>query len=108
LAPARQKAINEFAAGGNTSPAAQITAANTAILHANEMGKAAEAMKELPGVLSKVANSGTPFVSYAAAQLQNKAVQGTPEGKVLNEFMVAKQHFSEVVTKFYSGSQGSE
>lgn len=108
LAPARQKAINEFAAGGNTSPASQITQGNTAILHANEMGAAAEEMKNLPGGLSRIANSGTPFVSYAAAQLKNKMVQGTPEGKALQEFMVAKQHFSEEVTKFYSGSQGSE
>ncbi len=107
-APARQKAINEFAAGGPSSPAGQITAGNTAILHANEMGRSAEELKALPGILSKLANAGVPFTSYVAAQLKNKSVEGTPEGKALAEFMVSKQHFAEEVTKFYSGSQGAE
>lgn len=106
--PARAQALKEFIGGGSTSPAAQMTAGNTAIQHAGDMSDAAEKMKKIPGVLSSVRNAGIPFVSYAAAQLQNKSVRGTPEGQALADFMTARNHFSEEVTKFYAGSQGSE
>lgn len=108
LAPARAAAIKEFNSGGNNSPSGKILAGNTAMKHLGEVSDAAEAVKAMPGVLQGVANAGIPFLSYAAAVAQNKAVAGTPEGVALTNFATAVNHFSEEVTKFYSGSSGSE
>lgn len=105
---ARAAAIKEFNAGGPSSPAGQITAGNTAIPHLRDMGEAAEELKKMPGFLQRVANSGLPFVSYAAAALKNSSVRGTPEGQALTKFFTAQNHFSEEVTKFYAGAGGSE
>lgn len=107
-ATARVKVRNEFKAGGVASPAGQISAGNTALQHAGEMSDALERMKEGGGVLAGVGSAGIPFVSYGANALRNKSVAGTPEGAALNDFMTAKNHFSEEVTKFYAGSAGSE
>lgn len=107
-AMARVKVRNEFKSGGVSSPAGQITAGNTALQHAGEMSDALERMKDQPGLLAAVGSSGIPFVSYAANQLKNKSLQGTPEGAALADFNTAKNHFSEEVTKFYAGSGGSE
>lgn len=107
-ATARVKTRNEFMTGGVGSPAGQITAGNTALQHAGEMSDALERMKEGGGILRGLGNAGLPMVSYAANQMKNKSVQGTPEGAALNDFMTAKNHFSEEVTKFYAGSAGSE
>lgn len=109
-ATSRVKVRNEFKAGGVGSPAGQISAGNTALQHAGEMSDALERMKspDSEGVLGAVGESGIPFMSYYANKLHNAAVQGTPEGKAYNDFMTAKNHFSEEVTKFYAGSAGSE
>lgn len=107
-ATARTKTRNEFMTGGVGSPAGQITAGNTALQHAGEMSDALERMKEGGGIMRDLGNAGLPVISYAANQLKNKSVQGTPEGAALNDFMTAKNHFSEEVTKFYAGSAGSE
>lgn len=106
-ATARVNVRNEFEKGGVSSPAGQITAGNTAIQHAGEMSDSLERMKSHPG-MAGLGEAGIPFVSYYANKFHNAAVQGTPEGKDLNDFMTAKNHFSEEVTKFYAGSAGSE
>ncbi len=106
--PARAAAIKEFTAGGPSSPAGQITAGRKAILHAGEMADAAEELKAIPGFWQKLEGSGLPFISYAGAMMKNAALRGTPEGKALTNFLTARNHFSEEVTKFYAGSSGSE
>lgn len=105
---ARAAAIKEFNSGGPSSPAGQITAGNTAISHLKDVIESAEQLKRMPGILQRVANSGLPLVSYAAAALKNKTIRGTPEGRALNEFLTAQNHYSEEATKFYSGAGGSE
>lgn len=107
-ATARVKVRNEFTAGGVGSPAGQITAGNTAIQHAGEMSDALERMKADEGVLSSVGNSNIPYISKWANEAHNASVQGTAAGAPLNDFMTAKNHFAEEVTKFYAGTAGSE
>jgi hypothetical protein len=107
-ATARVKVRNEFESGGVSSPAGQISAGNTALQHAGEMSDALERMKADEGVLSGIGNSNIPYISKWANELHNSSVQGTSSGKALNDFMTAKNHFSEEVTKFYAGSAGSE
>jgi hypothetical protein len=102
-AMARVKTNNEFRAGGVSSPAGQITAGNTALQHAGDMSDALEKFKG-----GGADYSGVPFASYYMNKLHNAGVQGTPEGASYNDFMTAKNHFSEEVTKFYAGSAGSE
>lgn len=104
-AMSRVKVRNEFKAGGNGAPAGQILAGNTALQHAGEMSDALEKFKG-----NGADYTGIPFASYYANQLHNAAIQGTgtPESQAYNDFMTAKNHFSEEVTKFYSGTAGSE
>jgi hypothetical protein len=112
LFPAKQRAVTEFFAGGPMSPAGTLTAGNTAILHLGEMDEMVDKLHGQPGIISqgldRAALAGIPFVSYAANNLRNKALEGTPEGTALQAFATARQRFTEEVTKFYSGSQGSE
>jgi spore germination cell wall hydrolase CwlJ-like protein len=111
LYSSRKAAIKEFGAGGPSSPAGQITAGNTAILHAGEMSDALEKLKkDNSGVLGTVGQAGIPFVSYYSQALHNRGIKGTgtEESRALSEFQTAKNHFSEEVTKFYAGSGGSE
>lgn len=111
LYSSRKAAIKEFGAGGPSSPAGQITAGNTAILHAGEMSDALEKLKkDNSGVLGYVGQSGIPFASYYAQKAHNAGITGTgtEESRALSEFRTAKNHFSEEVTKFYAGSGGSE
>lgn len=111
LYSSRKAAIKEFGAGGPSSPAGQITAGNTAILHAGEMSDALEKLKkDNSGPLGYVGQSGIPLVSYYAQKLHNTGIRGTgtEEARALSEFQTAKNHFSEEVTKFYAGSGGSE
>lgn len=108
LYPARAAALKEFLAGGVSSPAGQITAGNTAIQHAADMLEAAERMRGQPGMWNAVGSMGIPLVSKWANSVNDKLVQGTPSGQALADFMTARNHFSEEVTKFYSGSGGSE
>jgi len=111
LYSSRKAAIKEFGAGGPSSPAGQITAGNTAILHAGEMSDALEKLKkDNSGVLGTIGGAGIPFASYYAQKAHNAGITGTgtEEAKALSEFRTAKNHFSEEVTKFYAGSGGSE
>lgn len=107
-AMARVKVRNEFKSGGVGSPAGQISAGNTALQHAGEMSDALERMKADTGILPSIGSSDIPYLSYFANAAHNSAIQGTSEGKAYNDFMTAKNHFSEEVTKFYAGSAGSE
>lgn len=108
LYPAKKRAITEFYAGGPMSPAGTMTAGNTAIMHAAEMSDAIEKMKAQPGMMNWLGRQNIPFLSYWASAANNKAVQGTESGAALSEFNTARQRFSEEVTKFYSGSNGSQ
>lgn len=111
LFPAKQRAVTEFFAGGPTSPAGTLLAGNTAILHLAEMDKMVDKLPDVSGLaggLSDVGASGIPFISYWANKARNAAVQGTPQGAALSQFDTARQRFTEEVTRFYSGSQGSE
>jgi len=108
----RAAAIKEFNAGGINSPAGQITAGNTAVQHLGEMSDAAEHLGDVgSGIASKlnqVGAQGIPIISYAANQLRNAAVRGTPEGQALQQFVAARNHYAEEIARFYSGSAGSE
>ena len=109
---AKQRAVTEFFAGGPMSPAGTLTAGNTAILHLGELDDMVDQLRGQPGTVNALADavsrSGLPWVSYAANAMRNSAVQGTPQGAALQSFITARQRFTEEVTKFYSGSQGSE
>lgn len=102
-AMSRVKTRNEFTTGGVSSPAGQITAGNTALQHAGEMSDALEKFKG-----NGNDHEGLPFISYAQNKLHNASIAGTAGGSDYNNFMTAKNHFSEEVTKFYAGSAGSE
>jgi len=104
----KKRAVTEFFAGGPTSPAGVLTAGNTAILHAGEMSDAIEKLNAngwLPGW-----TGGIPFGSYLGRRLYNAAIvgQGGKDSVALSEFDTARQRFTEEVTRFYSGAQGSE
>jgi pantoate kinase len=103
-----QASIKEFTAGGSTSPAYRIETANKAIAHGGEVADAIDKLAAVPGLLDRIAKSGTPIVSYAANQLKNKSVIGTSEGMALAEFKNASNHFSDEVTKYYAGGQPAE
>jgi hypothetical protein len=103
-----QNSIKEFTAGGSTSPAYRIETANKAIAHGGEVADAIDKLAAVPGLLDRIAKSGTPIVSYAANQLKNKSVIGTSEGMALAEFKNASNHFSDEVTKYYAGGQPAE
>lgn len=105
---ARAAAIKEFNAGGPTSPAGQITAGNTAMQHLKELLEAAEDLKNRPELLQGLANKDIRVISPLAARLQNATIEGTSKGEPLARFRNAANHYSEEVTKFYSGSAGSE
>lgn len=109
LYPAKQAAMKEFYAGGPNSPAGTMTAGNTAILHAAEMSDALEKFKDnASGVTGWLGRQDIPFVSYYANEANNRAIKGTTAGAALSEFETARQRFSEEVTKFYAGSNGSQ
>jgi hypothetical protein len=101
-------AIKEFTSGGNTSPAGQMTAGNVAIQHLGTVAHGIDKLEAIPGLLDKIGKSGQPIVSYAANALKNKSIVGTSEGQALQAFLTARNRYSEEITKFYAGSQGSE
>ncbi len=108
-AAANRQSVREFLAGGPNSPAAQIRTYNTAIGHAGEVYDALQDLKRAnPGILQDAQKAGVPFMSYAAAQLQNRAVQGTPAGAALNRFMTAMTLYGDETNKLYSGSAGAQ
>lgn len=103
-----QAAIKEFTSGGQTSPAGQITVGNTAIAHGAQVADAIDKLKAVPGLLSRMEKSDTPFVSYAASALKNQSIRGTSEGAALSAFLTASHHFVDETTKFYAGGQPAE
>jgi hypothetical protein len=108
-ASAKGSSLKEFLTGGPNSPSAQIRSYNTAIGHAGDAYDALQEMKRVnPGFLQDAQKAGIPFVSYAAAQLQNKAIQGTPMGAALNKYVTASTLYGSEVAKLYSGSIGSQ
>lgn len=108
-AQANRSSLREFLSGGPNSPAAQIRSYNTAIGHAGDAWDALQQMKTInPGFLQQAQNAGIPFVSYAASQLQNRAIQGTPMGAALNKYITAMTLYGAETSKLYSGSAGSQ
>lgn len=105
---ARAAAIKEFTSGGPASPAAQITAGNTALQHLKSLLQAAEDLKQRPEMLQSLANQDIRVISPLAAKLQNATIEGTSKGVPLVRFRDAGNHYSEEVTKFYSAGGGSE
>lgn len=103
-----QKVITEFTSGGLNSPAAQLTAGNTAIQHLGDMADAYDKMQAIPGLLDKIAKSGTSIASYAAKQLQNRVIRGTSEGQALAAFLVARERYSLEIERFYAGGKGAD
>ena len=121
LYPAKQKAVNDFLAG--TSPGSSATvmiAGNTAMLHAGEMYDLVHQIKALPpdqqtwftktaDTIEKAANAaGIPFASYTAQWVKNNGIVGTPAGEALNKWAAGKNLYSDEMSKFYAGGQGSE
>lgn len=103
-----QAALKEFTSGGSTSPASKIEIGNTAIAHGGQVADAIDKLKAVPGLLQKMEQSNTPFVSYAAAALKNQSMRGTSAGAALQAFLTASHHFVDETTKFYAGGQPAE
>jgi hypothetical protein len=112
MLPAKQRSVNEFLAGGPTSPAGVMTAGNTSLLHLGELDDVVDKLRGqkgmFAGAMDYFGGMGIPFVSHAAEQLKNAGLAGTKEGTDLASFLTARQRFTEEVTKFYSGSAGAE
>lgn len=95
----RKKALAEFNSGGLQSPAAQITAGNTAIKHAAEMSDIVPQLNN--------ADSGLP-----GNKLYNKVgnwwAEGADRAAPLKEFRDTRERYISEITKFYRGSPGNE
>lgn len=109
LYAAGKKALGEYFAGGNTSPAGVMTAGNTAIMHLKQLDDTVDQLRGQPGIwagaLDYVGNAGLPWLSYKAEQLKNAGLTGTPEGVALQQFETAKHNFTGEILKFYNGGQ---
>lgn len=100
---------NFYTATSGNSPVIQARTYNTAIGHAGEL---AEAIKELhtanPGVFQSAREAGIPFLSYLAANVQQRAARGTPEGEAWTRVGAILPLYGAETERFYAGSQGSE
>lgn len=112
---AKQRAVNEFFAGGNTSPAGILLNGNTAILHLGEMFPYVDQMEKQAGEggmfergSNWLADTGTPFLSKWARAARNAGAQGTgtPFAQSLSAWNDLKTRFTDEVTRFYSGQGG--
>jgi hypothetical protein len=96
---ARAATRKEFSAGGQSSPAAQITAGNTAIQHIGHLSDYAEALNNfdigLPG--NDLLNAGRNAL---------KRSSGTSEAQ--KNFNATRDKYVEEATKFYRGTGGNE
>lgn len=121
LYPAKQKAVNDFLSGTSPQSSATVmTAGNTAIQHASELYDLVDKIKTLPpdqqswfsksmdSISAAATSTGIPYATYAAQQIKNSGLAGTPAGEMLARWADAKQRYSEEVTRFYSGGNGSE
>jgi hypothetical protein len=99
---------NFFASTSPNSPVVQARQYNTAMGHAGELADAiATIQKTNPGILLEAQKSGTPILSYLAAQARQRAAKGTPEGEAWNTVNAITPLYVAETTKFYSGSTGS-
>lgn len=90
---ARNKTHVEFSAGGPNSPAAQITAGNTAIQHLGHLSDAAEKLNN--------------FAFTPLNEVKNYIAQktGDPDIDTFNDW---RNRYAQEITKFYRGTGGNE
>jgi hypothetical protein len=96
---ARIKVRNEFEAGGPSSPAAAITAGNTAIQHLGHLSDEAEKLGNY--------DSGIPG-NNAANSVKNWLSTSSGGGIAANNFDSIRNKYIEEATKFYRGTGGNE
>lgn len=100
---------NFFTGTSPQSPNVLSRAYNTAIGHAGEL---AEDIKLLhtanPGIFQEARNAGVPFLSYLAANWQQKAAKGTPTGEAWARIGAVLPLYSAETSRFYSGATGSQ
>lgn len=112
-APARAAAVKEFTSGGANSPASQITAGTTALIHFDRLLDAVQRLKQTPGGMpgtQTVADAGIPWISQGAAALRNSSISGTgtPAATALADASAMRELATDEIKKFYSGSQAGE
>ncbi len=96
---ARIKVRNEFEAGGPSSPAAAITAGNTAIQHLGHLSDEAEKLGNF--------DSGIPGNNYVN-QAKNAIAKSAGGGVAATNFDSIRNKYIEEATKFYRGTGGNE
>lgn len=96
---ARIKVRNEFNAGGPNSPAAAITAGNTAIQHLGHLSDEAEKLGN--------ADSGIPG-NNLYNQAKNAIATSAGGGIAASNFDSIRNKYIEEATKFYRGTGGNE
>jgi hypothetical protein len=108
--PVIQRAYQAFFIPGNAqSPAQQSLRYNTAVGHAGELAQALwDLHKANPGILQAARESGTPMLSYLAAQAQQRGVRGTPAGEAINKVLTIAPAFAHEATTFYTPTGGTE
>jgi len=98
LYPARAAAYKEFFAGGNSSPAGQLTAGNTAIQH---LGRVLELSDKLGG-------TNDAWILNKPVNWFNEHQQEWKNSPELVRYKGAMDRFVEEATKFYRGTGGNE
>lgn len=96
---ARIKVRNEFNAGGPNSPAAAITAGNTAIQHLGHLSDEAEKLGNF--------DSGIPGNNIANS-VKNTLATSAGGGIAASNFDSIRNKYIEEATKFYRGTGGNE
>jgi hypothetical protein len=100
---------NFFTGTQQSSPNIQSRTYNTAIGHAGEL---AEAIKQLqtsdPGVFDEARKAGVPFLSYLAANAQQRMARGTPAGEAWTRIGAILPLYGAETERFYAQTQGSE
>jgi hypothetical protein len=98
LYPARAAAYKEFFAGGNASPAGQITAGNTAIQHLGRLSELSD----------KIGGTNDAWVLNEPINKLNEYLLKKQDNPDLRAYKTAMDRFTEEATKFYRASGGSE
>ena len=96
---ARIKVRNEFNTGGPNSPAAAITAGNTAIQHLGHLSDEAEKLGNF--------DSGIPGNNYVN-EAKNAIARSAGGGIAAGNFDSIRNKYIEEATKFYRGTGGNE